>query len=172
MPEHKKTWLAAMKTECREIRNAAERDAFAAGCFRTALMERARSRKTLNYMARGFGAAVLIGGSSLGILAAINMAGNPAHLMAAKIICGLCLFYICGAALLVTSLKALKIYAASGLGLAAMSWSYVQVSKPDVQDLPAEFIAALNIETMALMGSLIFAAIYLNWLYAPDYDAV
>lgn len=170
MPENRQSWLEAMKMEYYEIQNTSERNAFAAGCFRAALLERTRSRKTLNYMARGIGALGLIGGSSLGIMAAIEMSNNPAHLIAAKIILALCLFYMCGAALLIASLKVLKIYASSGLALAAFSWIFVQITKPDIQTLPAEFIAALNIETMALMGSLLFAASYLGWLYTPHYD--
>lgn len=170
MPQNNHDWLAAMKAECREIQDASERETFAAGCFRAALLERARARKALNYMARAIGAAGLIGGSSLGIRAAINMASNPAHAVAAKIIFALCVFYICGAALLVASLKGLKIYAASGLTLAAFSWVYIQIKKPDIQALPVEFIAALNIETMALMASLLFAAIYLGWIYTPHFN--
>ncbi len=170
MPKSSQAWLTAMKAECREIPNASERETFAAGCFSAALLERVRNRKTLNYMARAIGAAGLVGGSSLGIKAAMDMANNPAHAIAAKIIFALCLFYICGAALLVASLKGLKIYATCGLALAAFSWVYIQIRKPDIQTIPAEFIAALNIETMALMASLLFAATYLGWLYTPHFD--
>jgi len=101
MPLENELWLEAMSAECQEIADPVERHAFAAGCLKTASIEFARSRKGLNYMARGFGATALTAGSSV---------------------------------------------------------------------LPTEFLNALNIETAALMGSLLFAATYLGWLYTPNHN--
>jgi len=170
MPLENELWLEAMSAECQEIADPVERHAFAAGCLKTASIEFARSQKGLNYMARGFGATALTAGSSVGIYAAINMAANPDHLPAAKVILALCIFYMFGAVLLVMSLRALRIYAASGLTLAVLSWLYMQLKHPLLEALPAEFLSALNIETAALMGSLLFAATYLGWLYTPNHN--
>jgi len=170
MPQNNKAWLEAMSAECQEIADPAERHAFAAGCLKTALLEFARSRKGLNYIARGFGATALTAGSSVGIYAAIDMAANPNHFLAAQIILALCIIYMFGAVLLVMSLRALRIYAASGLTLAVLSWLYMQLKRPLLEALPTEFLSALNIETAALMGSLLFTATYLGWLYTPNHN--
>ena len=98
------------------------------------------------------------------------MAANPNHFLAAQIILALCIIYMFGAVLLVMSLRALRIYAASGLTLAVLSWLYMQLKRPLLEALPTEFLSALNIETAALMGGLLFTATYLGWLYTPNHN--
>lgn len=168
IPHDKAEWLYAMKAECTEIVDPAERNHFAFGCFKAALSELARSRKGLNYIARACGAAFIIAVSIIGLNAAGKMAAEPTHLAIAKIITMLCLFYMCGAALLIISLKYLKIYASTGLCAAVAGWIYVKITRPSYENLPVDFLTAINFEAAGLMTVLLFTAMYLGWLYTPD----
>ena len=168
MPKNQALWLRGMEAEYEEISNPKERNRFAFGCFQSALVEFSRSRKGLNYIARTFGAACIIAFSCACLYAATNMAQETENLAIAKLISYLGLFYICGAALLLTTLRGFKIYASLGLGTALMGACYINIIQPEFKDLPIEFLTAINIEVAALMVGFLFAAIYLSWLYTPD----
>lgn len=168
MPKNKTLWLRGMEAEYEEISNPKERNRFAFGCFQSALVEFSRSRKGLNYIARSFGAACIIAFSCACLFAATNMAQETENLAIAKLISYLGLFYICGAALLLTTLRGLKIYASLGLGTALMGACYFNIIRPEFKDLPIEFLTAINIEVAGLMSGFLFVAIYLSWLYTPD----
>ena len=168
LPPSQEDWCRAMKAEFLSILNYDERNAFAFGCFRAALFEALRSRKGLNYIARGFGASLILSMSAFGILCGARLGATQETLAFSKLITGLCLSYMVAAGLLIASLRGLKIYAGIGFGFAAIGWIYFTLARPSYETLSSEFLAAVNIEAAGLMASLFLASIYLNWLYSPE----
>ena len=62
IPHERTDWLAAMRAELDQISTPSERNAFAFGCFKTALLEGAQSRKGLSFIARmGVASLMFIG---------------------------------------------------------------------------------------------------------------
>lgn len=167
MPRDRSSWLTAMKTELEQISNPAERHSFALGCFKAALLEGARSRKGLSHIARAGGASFLFVFSAMGLFWASQIGTEPETFATSKIITGLCLFYICGAALLVTSLKGFKIYAGTGFGVAVSGWAYCRFARPSYEYVSNEFLTAINFEAAGLMACLLLVTVYLDWLYTP-----
>lgn len=169
MPRDRANWLAAMKIELEQIADPVERNAFAFGCFRVAMLEGARSRKGLSYIARVGGAALLFAFSSFAaIFWTAKVSSQPETLAFAKLITILCLCYMCGAALLMASLRGLKIYAAMGFSIATLSWVYCLVERPNYQHLSTDLLTAISFEAAGIMAGLFVAAIYLGWLYTPS----
>ena len=79
----------------------------------------------------------------------------------------LAVFYALGAALLMASLKALKIYAGIGFCIAALMMSYFLSAAPSYVYLSSKYLAAISFEAAGAMATLFMASIYLNWLYDP-----
>ena len=172
MPHARAEWLAAMKAECAQIPNAHERLHFALGCFKAAGLERARTRRGLNYIARAGGAFCLLVLSLAGLYSATQMRLTPELALASDIISGLCLFYMGCAVLLVASVRRLQGFAALGFSAATLSWLYFGFVKSGGTPLPIEFLTAISFEAAGLMAGLFLFTIYLGWLYSPDtYEA-
>ena len=167
MPPGREDWLKAMKSELDEISNPSERHIFAFGCFKTALMESVRSRKGLSWLARMGGASLLFTFSILVILWSTKYATQPETLSFAKVISALGFTYMCGAILLMASLRGLKIYAGIGFGVAAMGWIYFRLAHRSYDNMPIDTLAALSFEAAGFMAVLFMAAVYLTWLYDP-----
>lgn len=106
MPRDREDWLIAMKMELAQITTPSNRNTFAFGCFKVAFLERAQSRKGLSLIAR-IGAASLLFSGSIAIWAWWTAKANtqPDTLALSKIFIPLCFAYMCGAALILTSLK-------------------------------------------------------------------
>lgn len=169
MPRDRQNWLMAMKTELDQISAPSDRKAFAFGCFKAALLESAQSRKGLSFIARGGAASILFMGSiAIWFLWTAKMSAQPEALAIANILKPLCFAYMCGAALLLTSLKGLKFYAVIGFCVAGLSSAYCLVSQPVYLNLPSDFLTALSFEVAGIMAGLFFFAVYLTWLYNPD----
>jgi len=169
-------WSEAMRCEMASIPDSHQRYSFALGCLKAALIERARSRKGLQYTARVCGAACLFMICCYGIFSAESFGAEsfdaaPKDIAASQLITKLCLVYMCGAGLLILSLKGLKIFAMGGLFIGLLSAFYLKITPPDNSVLSHEFLMALSLEASILMIALFCAATYLNFLYAPDYDA-
>jgi len=168
MPVHNDDWLAAMTAELSAISNPKDRNAFAFGCFKAALLQAASSRKGLNYIMRAGGAIILTALSSAGFYASVKWGQTPEHLSASKILMVFCIYYMCGAALLLASLRGLRIYAAIGFCVTLIGWAYYGIARPRYEHISTEFLMAINFEAAGLIASLFFATIYLSWLYTPD----
>lgn len=168
MPHGRGEWMIAMERELEQIADTEARNRFAYGCFKAALFEYAKSRKGLSWLARTGGAALIFAGSCA-IIHWTTQAGAERETLAfANLITGLCLIYMCGAALLMTTLRGLKIYAGLGFAAAAISWIYFRFMGAGYKDLPPEFLTALSVEVAGFMGILLAASVYLNWLYRPE----
>lgn len=168
MPRARGDWLAAMEIELEQISDLAARNQFAFGCFKAAMLEGAQSRKGLSWLARTGGAAFIFAGACTMILWVTKAGTEPETLAFAQLITGLSLFYMCGAALLMTTLRGLKIYAALGFVTAALSWGYFRFIGPGYPDLSPELLTALSVEAAGFMAILLAASVYLNWLYSPE----
>lgn len=170
MPAGRDEWLSAMRAEMASISEVRVRQSFARGCFRSALGEWARSRRALSLMARLAGALALLMMSIGGMIMAQNIAarGEDSLMVFARILPLFCLIYALGALLLLTSLRAVRIYAALGFGLALTAFAYVQISAPVIEGLSPRVLTAFSLEVAGLMGALFLASLYLNWLYDPD----
>ena len=167
MPPSRKDWLAAMQNELEQISGPAEQNVFAYGCFKTALLEGARSRKGLSWVARSGGAAALFAFSAVLILWGTKNISSPETLAFAKLMTVLAVFYALGAALIMASLKALKIYAGIGFCIAALMMSYLLSTAPSYAYLSSKYLAAISFEAAGAMATLFMASLYLNWLYDP-----
>lgn len=173
IPQDRTDWLAAMKVELEQIAIPSERNAFAFGCFKAALLESAQSRKGLSFIARvGVASLIFAGSIAAWVLWIARMESQPEALAISKVIMPICLAYMCGAALLLTSLKGLKFFAAMGFSLAVLSASYCLFAQPIYMDLPSEFLTALSFEVAGIMAGLLFFGVYLTWLYNPDIHGV
>ena len=170
MPDANKDWLDAMEAELFAISDSAMRQKFAFGCFQTALFYAARSRKGLSYIARGGGALLIVMMCFYGILHSTRIGASEELLAISYLISGLCLFYLGGAALLLTSLKGLKIYAILGFALALISAIYFRFTTQNFEGLPTDFLVAINFEVAGIMLCLFLASLYLNCLYKPELD--
>lgn len=169
MPRDRTDWLAAMRVELEQIASPSDRNAFAFGCFKAALLEVAQSRKGLSFIARvGVASLIFIGAIAAWVLWIARMDAQPEALALSKVIMPICLAYMCGAVLLLTSLKGLKFFAAMGFSLAVLSASYCLFARPIYMDLPLEFLTALSFEVAGIMAGLLFFGVYLTWLYNPD----
>jgi|GEM_PF-1986707 len=167
MPHDQKDWIDAMRAEMFEMTVEEERRRFAFGCLKSALNAVIYSRKGLSYIARGSGAFFISAVSLLGIWE-WNTSTTPEDYMAlSKLITGVCLFYCLAAILLLTSLKSLKVYALSGLGLAVTAWVYCVAIRPEYEAMPLEFLIALSFEMSVFMAMLFGASLFLNGLYSP-----
>lgn len=169
MPRDREDWLIAMRTELDQIGAPSDRKAFALGCFRAALLESAQSRKGLSLIARVGAASLLFTGSiAIWVLWTAKVNTHTDALAISKIFMPLCFVYMCGAALILTSLKGLKLYAAMGFSLAGLNAIYCLIIRPDYLNLPSDFLTALSFEVAGIMAGLFFFAVYLTWLYNPD----
>lgn len=168
MPRGRADWLDAMKIELEQISDPATRNAFAFGCFRAAMLEGAQSRKGLSYIARVGGASCLfMFSSAAGIFWTSKISSHPETLAIAKVITVLCLFYMCGAALLMASLRGLKVYAAMGFTVATLSLLYCLLARPNYEHLSTDFLTAISFEAAGMMAGLFMAGVYLSWMYTP-----
>ena len=170
MPKEKQKWLVSMMAECEQVSNPVERQLFAIGCFKVAILEWARTRKGLNYIARAGSAFILMAGCCMGVYVATKSGVWPGAIYISKIITGLCIFYMAGSALILVSIKGLKIYAAAGFSAAMMGFGYCRLISSRLESLPTDYLAALCLEAAGLMIGLFFAAIYFNLLYSPGVD--
>jgi len=168
MPRARRDWLSAMEAELREISDPSEQKDFTVGCFKAAVKEGTQSRRGLSYIARLGGAGCLLSLSCAGIYSAGKMGADPEIIIVSQIIAGLCLFYIGGAALLISSLRGLKIYAGLGFSLALTAGIYCLIARPNSDQLPLEFLTAINFEAAGLMAGLFLFALYLCCLYDPE----
>lgn len=169
MPNDRTDWLAAMRVELEQITIHSDRNAFAFGCFKAALLESAQSRKGLSFIARGGVASLIFAGSiAAWILWFVRMNAQPEAFAISMVIMPICFAYMCGAVLLLTSLKGLKFFAAMGFSLAVLSTSYCLFARPIYMNLPLEFLTALSFEVAGIMAGLLFFGVYLTWLYNPD----
>lgn len=168
MPKERSDWLAAMELELNEISTPAAQKYFAIGCFKTAIKEGAQSRKGLSYIARFGAAACLLSLSCAGIYSAGKMAVDTQFLVVSQIIAALCVLYIGGAALLISSLRGLRVYAGLGFCLATIGWFYFQMVRPKYDQLPIEFLTAVNFEVAGLMAGLFLFTLFLSCLYNPE----
>lgn len=169
MPPKHSVWLNAMKAELNAIENPSEKQAFAFGCFKTALLQGAQSRKGLNYIARGSGAVFIVIICLFGIFSAGSFGTEPEAISASKLITILCTIYICGAIFLVSSLRNLRAFAGLGFSMAASCFVYISVTQSSFANLPTDFLAAISIEAAGFMAALFLSTIYLRWLYSPNY---
>jgi len=167
MPPNRSDWFEAMEAELEEITDPYDRRAFAQGCFKTAIIEFARSPKGLSYIARAFGAAFIFMSCMAGIYLNSKTGALRDTGIASILIISLCLFYMCGAVLLLTSLKKLKTYSSIGFLTAFAGWLYCVIKQPAYEPLPIEFLTAINLEAAGLMGGLYISATFLAWLYNP-----
>ncbi len=170
MPKEKQNWLVSMMTECEQLSNPVERQLFAIGCFKVALLEWARTRKGLNYIARASSAFLLMAGCCVGVHVVTKTNAWSDAMYISKIIIGLCVFYMVGSALILISIKGLKIYAAAGFSAAMMGFGYCHLVSSGLEGLPTDYLAALFLEAAGLMVGLFFAAVYFNLLYSPGVD--
>ena len=168
MPSGREDWLKAMKSELDEISNPSDRNVFAFGCFKTALMEGVRSRKGLSWLARTGGASLLFSFSTFVILWSTKDVSQPETLVFAKVMSALGFSYMFGATLLMASLRGLKVYAGIGFGMAAMGWGYFRFARPSYEYIPTETLTAISFEAAGFMAILFMAAVYLHWLYDPS----
>lgn len=168
MPRRRDDWLAAMKIELEQVSNPSDQNKFAFGCFNAAMLEALRSRKGLSYLARVGGASLLFAFSTVALLWSTKDVSQPETLAFAKIIIVLCLSYMGGAALLMASLRGLKIYTAIGFGITALGWGYFNFVRPTYEHLSTELLMAVSIEAAFVMAVLFMAGVYLNWLYDPS----
>ena len=169
IPHERTDWLAAMRAELDQISLPSKRNAFAFGCFKTALLESAQSRKALSFIARmGVASLMFIGSIAAWILWIAKIDAQPEALAIFKVIMPIFLAYMCAGVLLMTSLKGLKFFAAMGFSLAVLSASYCLFARPIYMDIPLEFLTALSFEVAGIMAGLLFFGVYLTWLYNPD----
>jgi len=161
-------WLRAMEAELFEIPDAGERSRFGFGCFTSVLHDAARSRRGLNYIARGLGAFLILVMSVAGVWMMVKLGKSPETFAASRLVIGLCLFYLVSAGLLIVSLRYLQIYAKLGLVLAVSGWAYCALAKPSFETLQVDFLSAISVEMAGFMIGLFIATIYLNWLYNPE----
>ncbi|MEP1230972.1 MAG: hypothetical protein ABJG88_09885 [Litorimonas sp.] len=169
IPHERTDWLAAMRAELEQIATPSDRSAFAFGCFKAALLESAQSRKGLSFIARGGMASLIFAGSiAVWLLWHAKMYAQPEALAISKVILPICLAYMCGAALLLTSLIGLKLYAAMGFCLATLSATYCLFARPIYMDLSSGFLTALSFKVAGIMAGLLFFGVFLSWLYNPD----
>lgn len=170
-PKGKADWFEAMRCEMAAIPDKRQHYGFALGCLKAVLFEAARSRKGLQYMARFCGAFMLFAICCFALNKASVYINTPGEVAVSKLITKLCWLYMCGAGLLLISLKGLRLYAAAGLGIALCIIGYLYIWPQDYGTLSHHFLIALFIETSMLMLILLCISIYLNLLYTPDYDA-
>jgi len=171
IPKDKSDWLRAMQSELAVISKKTKRYSYALGGLKTAAYQAARNRKVLHYIMRICGAACLFMLCCYGIFSTANFDPEPKDIAAGQLITKLCLFYMCGAGLLILSLKGLKIFAAGGLSIGILTTLYLKIAAPHHSLLSQEFLMAVALEASILMIALFCASIYLNLLYTPDYDA-
>lgn len=170
MPEDPSDWLRAMRAEMAVIPAKPAQYSFALGGLKAALYHAAQSRKALHYIARLCGAACLFMICGYGLYNAAKFGNSPKEMVTGQLITGLCLLYMCGAGLLILSLKGLKIFAAAGLSIGLFSALYLKAGPSHHGLLPHEFLMALSLEASALMIVLLGAAVYLELLYKDGHD--
>ena len=161
-------WLYAMEAELTEIADTKEQNRYAFGCFVSVLQDVVRSRRGLQFIARMFGAFLIIVMSSIGIWMGIKFGGSQETLELSRLVTTLCCFYLVSAGLHICSLRHLQIYAKFGILIGVSGLSYCFVGSPQFETLSTEFLRAIAIEATAFMMMLFLASIYLNWLYEPD----
>jgi len=172
MPSKDSDWFAAMTSEIMAIPVKTEQYHFAFGCLAAALSAAVHSRKGLQYIARICGAGFLLMISLYVIYAWPNFQNTPEAIAAGNLTTKLCFYYIGGAALLITSVKGLRVYTLIGLCAASLSAIYLQFGPRNTHSHlpPHDFLIALNLEALCLIAALFFASLYLSWLYTPEYD--
>lgn len=168
MPENRKEWLKAMTSEMEQIVEPQERQSFAFGCFRAALLEWPRSRRGLSQLSRMTGATFLTMISLAGIFQSYVMLGRAETAAYSKIIFGMCCVYICAAVFMITSLKNLRAFTLAGFSLGALVWTYCQFWVAGTEALPKRFLTAVSFEATGMMFSLFIASVFLGWLYDSE----
>lgn len=172
MPKERSDWLSAMEIELAQIPTPTGQTAFAFGCFKTAWLEWAQSRRGLSMVTRAGCAFLLFLLSSCGIVASMKMGMEANANGSAALITNLCLFYMGCAALILISVRLLQIVAGVGFVAAISGWIYLFTVRPSLDGVPLQYLTAISIEAASLMAGLLFLTLYLGWLYAPEtYDA-
>ncbi len=161
MPETDGDWAQAMHHEFEVARKDGKALDFALGCLNAAVLAYARTRTGLALIGRG---AVAVGLLTVGAVGWLIGFENAA---AARLIQGLCAFYAIGGILSLWSVRALRLYASAGLACAALSWVSIRTILAGRLGEMEHFAAALSLECAAIMGALLFVALFLSLLQDP-----
>ena len=160
-------WLRAMQAELSHIPDQRAQHQFARGCFFSILNDFSRSRRGLNYIARGGGACCILTLSLFGVWSAVHISDTAPTSLVPYMIMALCLFYMGAAGLLITSLNYLKTYVKFGTKLAVAGWLYGTFASSMTAPVSLSFVQALSIEMAGFMIGLYALTIWLGWLYTP-----
>lgn len=159
-------WLSAMAAELSRISNVEEQKRFARGCFSAVLMDSVFRWSTMFHTAR-YGIAGMIAAISFyGLRGSIQFAILGGYAGLSTITGVLCFGYLVASVLLVRSLNMLIKFSIAGLFIALTSWFSLYAGWQGVDAIPRDFLVALSLETVVIMGVLLLLGLSLKG-FAP-----
>lgn len=164
MPQERKHWAQAMAAEFKSVPGANARMAFALGCVAASASELIRTRTALAWIGRSLVAAGVFSMSAYGFLLTSRTYTHDAP----TLLVFLCAAYSFAAVLALVSLRALRLYSASGLAAGCAGLAWFAGSTEPLLGLPAHFLMAISFEGTMIMAVLLVAAIYLALLDSRD----
>lgn len=148
-------WLSAMGAELTGISTVKEQNRFARGCFLAVLMDRVFRWSTMFHTTRYSIAGIIAGISVFGMWSSSEVAELGGY-GGVPYICGvLCFSYLIASVLLVRSLNGLIKFSVTGLIIALTSWFSLSAGWQGVETIPRDFLVALSLETVVIMGVLL-----------------